>query len=162
MTSYPGQTRTNCAPPYGTPNHRCVTREPEWRTVLATPGLWVKFLHGPCIQNICVTCWPLWIKECLLNDHIPNLFNQTLKEKFMTYFAQVLCWRFFVGLKNCSECERALLKGSATFFQFKSKMTYPNLTACSSGPEARICIFLVPFERKHLKFVKMWRECGKI
>ena len=31
-------------------------------------------------------------------------------------------------------------------------MIYPNLTACSSGPEARICIFLyfylVPFERK--------------
>jgi hypothetical protein len=28
-------------------------------------------------------------------------------------------------------------------------MTYPNLTACSSVPEARICIFLVPFVRKH-------------
>jgi hypothetical protein len=31
------------------------------------------------------------------------------------------------------------------------KITYPNLTACSSGPEARICIFLVPFERKDLE-----------
>ena len=30
------------------------------------------------------------------------------------------------------------------------KMTYPNLTACISGPEARICILLVPFERKQL------------
>ena len=29
-------------------------------------------------------------------------------------------------------------------------MTYPNLTACSLGPEARVCIFLVPFERKHI------------
>lgn len=28
-------------------------------------------------------------------------------------------------------------------------MTSTNLTACSSGHEARICIFLIPFERKH-------------
>ena len=34
--------------------------------------------------------------------------------------------------------------------------TYPNLTACSSGPEARICIFLVSFERKHSEF------CGNV
>ena len=27
--------------------------------------------------------------------------------------------------------------------------TYPNLTACSSAPEARICILLVSFEWKH-------------
>jgi hypothetical protein len=30
-------------------------------------------------------------------------------------------------------------------------MTYPNLTACSLGPEERICILLVPFERKHFE-----------
>jgi hypothetical protein len=28
-------------------------------------------------------------------------------------------------------------------------MKYPNLTALSSGPEARICIYLMPFENKH-------------
>jgi hypothetical protein len=28
-------------------------------------------------------------------------------------------------------------------------MTYPSLTACISGPEARICILLVPFDREH-------------
>ena len=27
-------------------------------------------------------------------------------------------------------------------------MAYPNLTACSSGPEARICIQVIAFERK--------------
>jgi hypothetical protein len=26
-----------------------------------------------------------------------------------------------------------------------------NLTACSSGPEARICIFFIPFENKHFE-----------
>jgi hypothetical protein len=35
-------------------------------------------------------------------------------------------------------------------------MTYPTLAACSSGPEARICIFLVPFERKHFE------GCGNV
>jgi hypothetical protein len=30
-------------------------------------------------------------------------------------------------------------------------MTYLNQTACSSGPEAKICMFLVPFERKHFE-----------
>jgi hypothetical protein len=40
------------------------------------------------------------------------------------------------------------LKDPPIFLQFSPKMTYPNLTACSSGPEAKICIFLVPFERK--------------
>uniref|UniRef100_A0A8K9VD65 Transient receptor potential cation channel, subfamily M, member 1b n=1 Tax=Oncorhynchus mykiss TaxID=8022 RepID=A0A8K9VD65_ONCMY len=41
-------------------------------------------------------------------------------------------------------------------------MTYPNRTACSSGPEARICIFLIPFERKHFEVCgnaqKAWIE----
>ena len=37
--------------------------------------------------------------------------------------------------------------GLSPFFQFLPKITYPNLTASSSGPEVRICIFLVPFER---------------
>jgi hypothetical protein len=36
------------------------------------------------------------------------------------------------------------------------KMTYPNLNACSSGPEARIYIFLIPFERKHFEV------CGNV
>jgi hypothetical protein len=40
------------------------------------------------------------------------------------------------------------------------KMTYPNLTVCSSGPEARICIFLVPFQRKH--FEVCGKECRRI
>jgi hypothetical protein len=35
-------------------------------------------------------------------------------------------------------------------------MTYPNLTACNSGPEGRICIILVPFERKHFE------GCGNV
>uniref|UniRef100_A0A8C8EHM6 2-oxoglutarate dehydrogenase complex component E1 n=1 Tax=Oncorhynchus tshawytscha TaxID=74940 RepID=A0A8C8EHM6_ONCTS len=35
-----------------------------------------------------------------------------------------------------------------TLCNFRLK-TYPNLTACSSGTEPVICIFLVPFERKH-------------
>jgi hypothetical protein len=30
-------------------------------------------------------------------------------------------------------------------------MTYPDLTACSSGIEARICILLIPFERKQFE-----------
>jgi hypothetical protein len=30
-------------------------------------------------------------------------------------------------------------------------MTYPNLTACRSGPEAGICIFLVSFDRKQFE-----------
>jgi hypothetical protein len=42
-----------------------------------------------------------------------------------------------------------LLKTSR--IQFSPKMTYPNLTACNSGCEARILIFLVPFERKHFE-----------
>jgi hypothetical protein len=37
-----------------------------------------------------------------------------------------------------------------------ARMTYPNLTACSSGPEARIYIFLEPFERKHFEV------CGNV
>ena len=43
------------------------------------------------------------------------------------------------------------LKDRTLFFylQVSPKMTNPNLTSCSSGPEARICIFLVPFEREH-------------
>jgi hypothetical protein len=35
-------------------------------------------------------------------------------------------------------------------------MTYPNLTACNSGPEARISILLVPFESKHVEV------CGNV
>jgi hypothetical protein len=34
------------------------------------------------------------------------------------------------------------LKGSNPFLNVHLKITYPNLTACSSGPEERICIFL--------------------
>ena len=36
----------------------------------------------------------------------------------------------------------------ASLLNFRLK-TYPNLTDCSSGPGAKICIFLVSFERKH-------------
>ena len=49
-----------------------------------------------------------------------------------------------------------LIKDPPLFFKFSPKMTYPNLTACSSSPEARICIFLVPFERKHFEV------CGNV
>jgi hypothetical protein len=35
-------------------------------------------------------------------------------------------------------------------------MTYPNLTACGSGPEARICTLLILFERKHFEV------CGNV
>jgi hypothetical protein len=35
-------------------------------------------------------------------------------------------------------------------------MTYPNLTACISCPEARICILLVPFKRKQFEV------CGNV
>jgi hypothetical protein len=45
----------------------------------------------------------------------------------------------------------SLIKDRTLFFQFSPKMTYTNLTVCSSGPEARICIFLIPFERKHFE-----------
>jgi hypothetical protein len=40
---------------------------------------------------------------------------------------------------------------SLVCLSFSPEMTYPNLTACSSGPEARICIFLIPFGRKHFE-----------
>jgi hypothetical protein len=36
-------------------------------------------------------------------------------------------------------------------------MTYSNLTACSSGPEARMCILLVPFERKRQLKVREYK-----
>jgi hypothetical protein len=42
------------------------------------------------------------------------------------------------------------------FFQYSPKMTYPNLTAGSSGPEARVCIFLITFEKKHFEV------CGNV
>jgi hypothetical protein len=41
------------------------------------------------------------------------------------------------------------------------KRTYPNLTACCSGPEARICIFLIPFQIEHFEVggnVKLMKE----
>ena len=41
------------------------------------------------------------------------------------------------------------------FLKKLPKMTYPNLTACSSGPEAWICISLIPFERKHFEVGEM-------
>ena len=50
----------------------------------------------------------------------------------------------------------ALIKDLTLFFIFLPKMTYPNLTACSSGPEARVCIFLMPFERKKIEV------CGNV
>ena len=47
-----------------------------------------------------------------------------------------------------------------TFFNLRLK-TYPNLTACSSGTEPRICIFLVPFERKHRSLCKCELNVGE-
>jgi hypothetical protein len=39
---------------------------------------------------------------------------------------------------------------------FSVPFSYPNLTARSSGPEARVCIFLITFERKHFEV------CGNV
>jgi hypothetical protein len=40
-------------------------------------------------------------------------------------------------------------------------MTYPKLTACISGSVARICIFLVPFERTHFEVWKCELNVGE-
>ena len=74
-----------------------------------------------------------------------------------------LSWHNFIGSKRVEllQPNRISILSFINFFGVPPLLnfclkTYPNLTACGSGPEARICILLVSFERKHFEV------CGNV